>query len=215
MLKSVEKINHIFTTILNLVYVNFLWWLFTLLGVGLFGAGPATYALVSILRQWMRGNTNIPIFSSYWKYYKESFKESMITSWIYVLIGYVLVIDLLYVTNWYLKVCLIIICFLFFLSAIFIYPLMAHYNWKGIFFRIKMSFIFGFSCLQYTLLLFVVIGATYWTAITFFPGILTFFGISFLFYVITWTANQVFTRIELQNTEEEEDKTIYPTLNGQ
>ncbi|EOR21283.1 DUF624 domain-containing protein [Cytobacillus oceanisediminis] len=215
MLKSVEKINHIFTTILNLVYVNFLWWLFTLLGVGLFGAGPATYALVSILRQWMRGNTNIPIFSSYWKYYKESFKESMITSWIYVLIGYVLVIDLLYVTNWYLKVCLIIICFLFFLSAIFIYPLMAHYNWKGIFFRIKMSFIFGFSCLQYTLLLFVVIGATYWTAITFFPGILTFFGISFLFYVITWTANQVFTRIELQNTEEVEDKTIYPTLNGQ
>ncbi|MED3794026.1 DUF624 domain-containing protein [Niallia alba] len=215
MLKSVEKINCIFTTILNLVYVNFLWWLFTLLGVGLFGAGPATYALVSILRQWMRGNTNIPIFSSYWKYYKESFKESMITSWIYVLIGYVLVIDLLYVTNWYLKVCLIIICFLFFLSAIFIYPLMAHYNWKGIFFRIKMSFIFGFSCLQYTLLLFVVIGATYWTAITFFPGILTFFGISFLFYVITWTANQVFTRIELQNTEEVEDKTIYPTLNGQ
>jgi len=215
MLKSVEKINCIFTTILNLVYVNFLWWLFTLLGVGLFGAGPATYALVSILRQWMRGNTNIPIFSSYWKYYKESFKESMITSWIYVLIGYVLVIDLLYVTNWYLKVCLIIICFLFFLSAIFIYPLMAHYNWKGIFFRIKMSFIFGFSCLQYSLLLFVVIGATYWTAITFFPGILTFFGISFLFYVITWTANQVFTRIELQNTEEVEDKTIYPTLNGQ
>ena len=215
MLKSVEKINHIFTTILNLVYVNFLWWLFTLLGVGLFGAGPATYALVSILRQWMRGNTNIPIFSSYWKYYKESFKESMITSWIYVLIGYVLVIDLLYVTNWYLKVCLIIICFLFFLSAIFIYPLMAHYNWKGIFFRIKMSFIFGFSCLQYSLLLFVVIGATYWTAITFFPGILTFFGISFLFYVIAWTANQVFTRIELQNTEEVEDKTIYPTLNGQ
>ncbi|MDU1844764.1 DUF624 domain-containing protein [Niallia alba] len=215
MLKSVEKINCIFTTILNLVYVNFLWWLFTLLGVGLFGAGPATYALVSILRQWMRGNTNIPIFSSYWKYYKESFKESMITSWIYVLIGYVLVIDLLYVNNWYLKVCLIIICFLFFLSAIFIYPLMAHYNWKGIFFRIKMSFIFGFSCLQYSLLLFVVIGATYWTAITFFPGILTFFGISFLFYVITWTANQVFTRIELQNTEEVEDKTIYPTLNGQ
>jgi len=215
MLKSVEKINYIFTTILNLVYVNFLWWLFTLLGVGFFGAGPATYALVSIMRQWMRGNTNIPIFSSYWKYYKESFKESMITSWIYVLIGYVLVIDLLYVTNWYLKVCLIIIFFLYFLSAIFIYPLMAHYNWKGIFFRIKMSFIFGFSCLQYSLLLFVVIGATYWTTITFFPGILTFFGISFLFYVITWTANQVFTRIELQNTEEVADKTIYSTFTGQ
>lgn len=95
MLKSVEKINHIFITILNLVYVNFLWWLFTLLGLGIFGAGPATYALVSIIRQWMRGNTSVPIFSSYWKYYKESFKESMVTSWIYLLLGYVLVIDLL------------------------------------------------------------------------------------------------------------------------
>ncbi|AYV68539.1 DUF624 domain-containing protein [Niallia circulans] len=215
MLKSVEKINHIFITILNLVYVNFLWWLFTLLGLGIFGAGPATYALVSIIRQWMRGNTSVPIFSSYWKYYKESFKESMVTSWIYLLLGYVLVIDLLHVTNWYLKVCLMIIFSLYFLSAVYIYPLMAHYNWKGIFFRIKMSFIFGFSCLQYSLLLFVVIGATYWTAITLFPGILTFFGISFLFYMITWTANQVFTRMELQNTEEVEDTTVYPTLNGQ
>lgn len=139
----------------------------------------------------------------------------MVTSWIYLLLGYVLVIDLLHVTNWYLKVCLMIIFSLYFLSAVYIYPLMAHYNWKGIFFRIKMSFIFGFSCLQYSLLLFVVIGATYWTAITFFPGILTFFGISFLFYMITWTANQVFTRMELQNTEEVEDTTVYPTLNGQ
>lgn len=204
-----EKVNQIFTTILKLVYINFLWWLFTLLGLGIFGAGPSTYALVSIMRQWIRGNTSIPTFSSYWKYYKESFKESVVISWIYALIGYVLVIDLLYVSNWYLKVFFVIISLLYFLSAVYIFPLMAHYNWKGIFFRMKMSFIFGFSYLQYSLLLFVVIGATYWTAITFFPGILTFFGVSFLFYVITWTANQVFTRMELQNTEVVEDTTLY------
>lgn len=208
MLKSVEKLNHIFISILNLVYVNFVWVLFTLLGLGIFGIGPSTYALVSICRQWIRGNS-VPVFTTFWKYYKEGFKESVIISWIYLLAGIILVVDLMYVANWYLRAALFIISFIYMLSLVFIFPIMAHYNWKGLFFKMKMSFLFGLSCLQYALVLFVVAGMTYWAAIKFFPGILTFLGISFLFYLITWTANQVFTRMEAFHAKELEDKNIY------
>ena len=210
MLKSVEKINQVFITILNLVYVHFLWCLFTLYGLIVFGIGPSTYALVSIQRQWIRGNSEFPIYQTYKKYYRESFKESVITSWIYFILGYVLVVDLMHVMNWYIRACLFIILFIYVVSATFIFPIMAHYRWKGILFRMKMAFLFGISCLQYTLLLFVFIGITYWVAVQFFPGILTFFGVSFLFYCITWTANQVFTRMEIQNAKEVEDIKIYP-----
>ncbi|HWJ77045.1 MAG TPA: DUF624 domain-containing protein [Niallia sp.] len=209
MLKSIDKLNSIFTTILNLAYVHFLWFLFTLVGGVVFGIGPSTYALVSILRQWIRGNTTFPIFQAYKKYYRESFKDSVIISWIYLILGYVLVIDLLHVTNWYLRVCLFFLSFMYLVSAVYIFPIMAHYNWKGILFRMKMAFLFGFSCLQYTLLLFVFVGVIYWASLKFFPGILTFFGISFLFYCFTWTANQVFTRMEIQNAKEVEDINIY------
>ena len=201
MLKSVEKLNSIFTSILNLVYVNFLWVLFTLLGLGVFGIGPSTYALVSICRQWIRGNS-MPVFKTYWKYYKENFKESVIISWIYFFVGFVLVVDLLTVTNWYLRAALLIISFIYLLSFVYIFPIMAHYNWNGILLKIKMSFLFGISCLQYSMVFLLVAGVIYWAAISFFPGVLTFFGVSFLLYLITWTANQVFTRMEIENSKE-------------
>ncbi|WP_346208086.1 DUF624 domain-containing protein [Caldifermentibacillus hisashii] len=199
MLNSVEKINHFLMRILNLVYLNFLWILFTLLGLVIFGIGPSTYAIVSICRQWVKGNDDLSVLPSFWKYYKESFKESVIISWIYLLVGYILTIDLLYVSNWYLRVLFLLIAFVYLLSLIFIYPTMAHYNWKGIFLKIKMAFLFGFSQLQYSLVLILVIITSYLVAVRIFPGILAFFGISFLFFIITWTANQIFTRMEMMN----------------
>ncbi|MED4055269.1 YesL family protein (plasmid) [Niallia taxi] len=201
MLKSVEKLNSIFTSILNLVYVNVLWVLFTLLGLGVFGIGPSTYALVSICRQWIRGN-RIPVFETYWKYYKENFKESVLISWIYLFVGFVIAVDLLTVTNWYLRAALLIVGFIYLLSLVYIFPIMAHYNWNGILLKMKMSLLFGIACLQYSLLFFLVAGVLYWAAITFFPGVLTFFGVSFLFFLITWTANQVFTRMEMEDSKE-------------
>ena len=209
MLKSVERLNHVLTIILNLVYVNFLWLLFTIFGLGIFGIGPSTYALVSICRQWVRGNHSLPVFKTFWKYYKESFKESVIISWIYLIGGIVLIVDLMHVANWYVRVALFVFSFIYLLSLVYIFPIMAHYNLKGILFKMKMSLIFGFSYLQYSLVLFLVTGGIYWAATTFFPGVLTFLGISFLFYLITWTANQVFTRMETMDAKELEDKSIY------
>jgi uncharacterized membrane protein YesL len=188
--------------------VNFLWIIFTILGLGIFGIGPSTYALVSICRQWVRGQS-LPVFKTYWKSYKESFRESVIISWIYLIGGIVLIVDLMHVANWYVRVALFVISFIYLLSLVYIFPIMAHYNWKGIRIKIKMSLIFGFSCLQYSLVLFLVTGVIYWAATNFFPGVLTFLGISFLFYLITWTANQVFTRMETMDAKELEDKYIH------
>jgi uncharacterized membrane protein YesL len=207
-MKSVEKVNHFLNIILNLVYVNVLWVFFTLLGLILFGIGPSTYALVSICRQWIRGN-HVPLFKTYWKYYKECFKESVVISWIYSLAGLVLVVDLLYVTNWYGRVALFVISAMYLLSLIYIFPIMAHYSWKGIFYKIKMSLLFSIACLQYSLVVGLVIGVFYWAATNFFPGILTFFGVSFVFYLISWTANQVFTRMESLNGKEIEEHISY------
>jgi uncharacterized membrane protein YesL len=209
LLKSVERLNHVLTIILNLTYVNFLWILFTVFGLGIFGIGPSTYALVSICRQWVRGNHSLPVFKTFWKYFKESFKESVIISWIYLIGGIVLIVDLMHVANWYVRVALFVISFIYLLSLVYIFPIMAHYNWKGILLKMKMSLLFSFSCLQYSLVLFLVTGVIYWAATTFFPGVLTFLGISFLFYLITWTANQVFTRMETMDAKELEDKSIY------
>lgn len=205
-MENFERLNKIQLTLLKLAYLNILWILFTLLGAIVIGIGPATAAACSVIRQWLKGNDQMNIFPSFWKYYKETFKESILISVLYVIIGVILVVDFIYVPVWYGRIFFGFILFFFLISTVYIFPVMVHFDWDSIWLKVKMSFIIGFSYLQYTLLLFVVLGAVYVLIGQFYPGIVTFFGFSFLLYAMMWNAYQVFLRMEMdaqKNTIEE------------
>lgn len=211
MLQSLDKINGGLNRLLQLVYLNFLWGGLVIAGLGIFTLGPATYAMVAVIRQLLRSKESFPVTRTYFNYFKEGYREALIMSWIYCIIGGILFVDLLFVQNWYLRIALFVIVFFYLLSAIYIYPIMAHYEWKGYFFKMKMAFLFGFSHLHYSLVLMVVVGSVYLLLIQAIPGVLTFIGGSFFFFAITWTANQIFYRLELKNSyieKTENDKKI-------
>lgn len=200
MVQSIEKMNQLLTGILQLVYLNFLFMITSLLGLIIFGVGPSTYAVVSVFRKKIRCPDYFPITKQYFYFFKENFKESVLISWIYGFLGIILVVDVLYVSNWYLRILIYLIGFIYMISLIYIFPLIANYNWNGIFFKMKMAFLFGFSQLQYTLVLIVLLGALYFLIIKFVPGILTFMGVSMILFVITWVSCQVFNRLEEENS---------------
>ncbi len=211
MLQSLDKMNGRLNRLLQLVYLNFLWGGLTIVGLGIFTFGPATYAMVAVIRRSLRSDESFPLTHTYFSYFKENYRETLIMSWIYGLIAGILIVDLLFVQNWYLRIALFIVAFFYLISAIYIYPIMAHYEWKGYFFKMKMAFLFGFSHLHYSLVLMVAVGSVYWLLIQTVPGVLTFIGGSFFFFAITWTANQVFYRLEWKNSyieKTENDKKI-------
>ncbi len=43
-------------------YLNLLWIAFSLLGLGLFGLFPATAAMFAVVRKWINGEKDIPVF---------------------------------------------------------------------------------------------------------------------------------------------------------
>lgn len=199
MMQSLEVVNKWCLRLIKLVCLNFLWMFVTLLGLGIFTIGPATYAMFSIIRQWVRGNEDQPLFSTFFDYFKENYRESLIISWLLIAVGAILVIDLIHVTSWYLRVIIWIAVFFYLIIAIYIFPTMVHYNWESFSLKIKMAFILGFSHLQYTLVLCLVIAILAILVASFIPSIVTFFGMSVLAYMIMWTANQVFRRMEQKN----------------
>lgn len=192
-----ELFNEICIIILKLVYIQVLWIAFTFLGFILFGFGPATYAMFSVMRQWVRGNKDIPIFKSFLTAYRTGFKESLGIGLFYLACGVILYIDLLYVQSPGLRGLLIVICFLYAVSLLYIFPILVHYDWKRPALKLKCSILFGLSYLQYTLTLLAALAAVYFVLFLF-PGVLTFFGISIGSYLIMWMVNQVFKRIEIQ-----------------
>lgn len=195
--KMAERLNEMCIRILQLVYVNILWCLFTLLGLVVFGIGPATTAMFSILRQWVRGNTDIPIFPTFWNVYRSSFKETMLIGILYLVVGWILYVDLLYVQSFMLRALLFVASFFYLVSICYIFPIIAHYEWKSVFLKLKCSVLFGISYLQYTLFLLIVLAIVYFILFMY-PGVLTFFGVSIGSYIIMWSTHQVFTKIETQ-----------------
>ncbi|WP_165006205.1 MULTISPECIES: DUF624 domain-containing protein [unclassified Enterococcus] len=211
MLQSLDRINNRLNRILQLVYLNFLWGGLVIAGLGVFTFGPATYAMVAVIRKQLRSEESFPLTKTYFAYFKESYRETLFMSWIYGIVGVILFVDLSFVHNWYLRMALLAVAFLYLLSALYIFPIMAHYNWKGYFFKIKMAFLFGFSQLHYSLVLMVSLAGIYLVIFQIMPGVLTFMGGSFFFFAVTWTANQIFYRLEWKNSyieKTEENKKI-------
>lgn len=192
-----ESLNGFCIMILKLFYLQILWLVFTLLGFVLFGLGPATYAMFAVIRQWVRGNSDLPIFKLFLNAFRSGFKESVSIGMIYLASGFILYVDLLYVQSQVLRGLLIVISFIYLVSLVYIFPILVHYNWKSKVLKLKCSLVFGVSYLQYTLLLFVALVAVYFVLFMY-PGVMNLFGISIGSYMIMWTANQVFKRIEIQ-----------------
>jgi uncharacterized membrane protein YesL len=198
-----ERLNDMCSLILRLVYLNLLWILFTLAGFVVFGLGPATYAMLSVMRQWIRGNQDITIFKSYLKEYKSGFKESTLMGVLYQAVGFIIYIDLLYVQAPFLRGILFLASFLFIVSLCFIFPILVHYDWKSAFYKIKYSILIGISYLQYTLVLFLALAIVYFLLLLV-PGVLPFLGVSIGGYMTMWMTNQVFNKIENQARIREE-----------
>lgn len=77
-----------------MVYLNLLWFFFTILGLGIFGIGPATGALFKIQDEWLEGKSPTSIFTTYAEYYKKYFKKMNKMIFVLATIGLILYFDI-------------------------------------------------------------------------------------------------------------------------
>src|SRR5699024_998860 len=78
---------------IKLIYLNILWILFFIVGIGIFGFMPATASVTSILRKWMNKEELPSLTKEFWKQYKEGFITSNIIGLVFLVIGYILYLD--------------------------------------------------------------------------------------------------------------------------
>src|SRR5690625_4426503 len=59
--------------IIRLIWLNTLIIVFTLMGLILFGIMPTTIAAFATVRKWIQKNTEVPLFQTFFYYYKKNF----------------------------------------------------------------------------------------------------------------------------------------------
>lgn len=193
--------------LMRLAYVNILWMLFTGVGLVIFGFFPATAAMFAVTRKWVMGDADIPVFQTFWSYYKKEFKKSNILGFFIVVIGLILYIDLQILpagglSFFLLKWALIILSFIFMIMLVYFFPIYVHFDFPlSQYFKYPLIMIIV-APLQTILLLASTYGVYLLMATI--PGLIPFFGGSLISFVWLWIILNFLERVkqkEKQKTE--------------
>jgi uncharacterized membrane protein YesL len=188
---------------IKIAFINFLWVCFSILGIIIFGIFPATIALFAVIRKWLMGETDIPIFKNFWAFYKKDFLKSNFLGLMLVVIGITLYIDyqlLQQVSSnliqwvYYL---LLTITFMFIMTFLYTFPVFVHYD-ISVFQVMKKAFLIMIISPLSTIMIIAGSIILYFT-MTNFPGLIPIFGVSLLAFLIMWSTNLSFANIRNKN----------------
>jgi len=200
------KINGFMTAILKVAYLNLLWLLSSCLGLVLFSTGPATYAMMKYYDRWLRFEEDLPVARTFWKYFKERYRQSVLVSWVYLALAAILVVNLFNVTQWYLQVANLLIFLVTVLSATYVYTVMATMTFTSVKEILQASLLLGFGSLHYTIILWTVLLGAYYLVSVIMPSLLLFFGIGFSGMAISYTGKKIMKNLKGTPTAEDEEE---------
>lgn len=190
---------YIAEVIYKFVALNVLWLIFFLLGLGVFGFMPATVALFRIQRKWMRGEKEIPLFTSFYKYYKEEFVSSNVIGLLFVPIIYILYVNYAFVPYFYdqaiqayIYIIIIGVSTIVLMTLLNIFSVKAHFDYKT-FQYIKVAFGLVFVRPLVTLMQAVWLVAYILVAL-YYPKVFIVIGVSVFSFVIMQLNYSVFKK---------------------
>ncbi|WP_456276466.1 YesL family protein [Bacillus sp. AK128] len=186
--------------IMRLAYVQFLWFIFTLAGIGVLGVFPATSALFTVIRKWVMGEHDISIYVTFKSAYKKDFWKINGLGWILAVIGFILVVDLMIFKfgenglTTLIRIMVISLLFIYSLTILFFFPVYVHYSFS-LKEYIKNSFLFSLTSPILTVTIVVGYFILY-KVLAILPGLIPFFSIAMYAYLSMWCSFKVFQRLE-------------------
>lgn len=124
-------------TAYRFIVLNILWFIFFLAGLGVFGFMPATVALFRLVREWLKGEEDFPLFKSFLTYYKAEFISSNLLGALFSILFYIIYVNISFVSYFYassvhlyIYIVIISIGTIVVLSFLNTFSVMAHFEHK-------------------------------------------------------------------------------------
>lgn len=188
----------------RLARLNLLWIGFTLLGLVVFGFFPATVAMFVVVRQWLRGKTDLPISASFCQAYRQELVKANGIGLIIGVIGAILYLNIIFLDlnnspNIFLVSVPVYLFILFAsLTLLYLFPVYAHYN-LGNFNLVKQAILIMIIHPFQSLMMLIGIAASV-LVMYYIPALILFFGGSFIALLLMATCYPIFIKIEKQQS---------------
>lgn len=186
------RINTFLTGVYRVAFLNLLWTTTTVLGLGVLGVGPASYALAKYLDRWLRAGETPPPARVFWRYARERAGRSIAISWILLAAGGVIVTNVFLVESWYVQVLNVGALVVLAITASYVYPVLAATDLATIPRQLGGALMIGFGSLHWTILGATVVGATWWVLWQFALPLLVLFGMGIPAYAVGLVTRAVF-----------------------
>lgn len=198
-------VYHVGEWVIKLIYANLLWIFFTILGLGVFGIMPATVGLFALLRQWIIGNEAVSAFKTYWHSFRQEFVKINLFGIIFLGIGYILRIDIIFFkTSSHLMfqiflVVMFCLGLLYFITLLNFFPVYVHFD-ISFFKYFKYALLIGVSQLSSTMMMIlgsVAIFCLYW----YFSGLIPLLCVSLFSLNLMWFGHRSFEKIKYEQQQ--------------
>ncbi|MEI5905581.1 DUF624 domain-containing protein [Bacillus spongiae] len=201
MLKSStgRRLYFIADMLLQFIVLNLLWLVFTVVGFIVFGIFPASIAACYIMRKRIVEQEDIPIFSSFWEVYKQSFVRGNVLFSMVIALSLILYIDFSAITYFdsmmstIVGVGLIIIVFFLLIMVFYSLPLLSITSDRS-FKVMKNGLLMGLANPLATMVVFIIILAIR-VVYGYLPTLLPLFGIMPLLLACTVAFQKSFKKL--------------------
>ena len=180
-------------------YLHLLWVLFTLAGVVILGIYPSTTAAFAIMRKWLHGESDLPVFKTFWTYYRNEFWKSNHLGLYITIILFVILVDLFYITSMvessfsWISVPLLAGMLFFSFLLLYIFPVFVQFD-QSVLMTIRTAFLLMLiSPIQIFMVMICLLAIA--VIVWFFPAIGFIFGIRLYAFVSVWVAGYSFKRL--------------------
>ncbi|SFL67778.1 Uncharacterized membrane protein YesL [Gracilibacillus orientalis] len=196
----VGSLDRILKIILQVVWLNFLWVLFTLIGVVVAGVFPATAATMSVARKWVQKEEVVSVFQTFKQAYKREFAKANMIGFILSImavilyLNYVALVHLAAQIPIFVVIAYYFVLFLYGILVLWIFPLLTHYQ-STIKQYFKNALIIGLRKMPTTITIGLSIFILLYMSLSL-PTMLLFCTMSLICLVIAYLSINVFVKID-------------------
>lgn len=194
----------IFEWTVRLAYLNILWILFSLIGLGIFGVGPATISLFAIVRKIHRDGTDISIWKEFNHTYRSNFWRAnglmlvLIPIYIFIYMDYTLI--RMFPENFLIDnivfPAVVILSILILVLTCYLFAVFVHYElsfWGNFKYAVLISIVFPLHTIMMVLGLFI-----FSIMVFLFPALSIFYLISVPALIIQMCGLKAFEKLPKQ-----------------
>lgn len=192
---SFVRINMFLRGVYRVAYLNLLWIAATVLGLVIFGIGPASYAVAAYIDRWFRLGDTPPVTRTFIADLRAQYWRAAATGWLLLAATTIVVTNIFSATAWILQFANILALGVIALIAAYVFPVMAATDVRGIPRQVAASFMIGVGSLHWTIIAGGAVALAFWLLATFAPPLLVLFGVGIPAAAFGFVTRIVFTQL--------------------